>query len=324
MRPRTILFFILCCALPAMVIADGYTTWLSGPDTDVEASWSNGLLLAGGGGDVDTAMRWLLNKAPGGNLVVLRASGADGYNNYLFDELGVPMHSVRTILFHSKEAAQDPDVLRWIQQAEVIFIAGGDQSRYVDFWSATPVQDALQQHLLKRKPLGGTSAGLAVIGSHAYSAAHRGDLTSKIALAYPNHRYFTFVSGFLPSPLLPHVLTDSHFTERARLARLIVMLAHLQQAQAPVIMGIGVDERTALCIDGNGDAQVLSDDEGTVSLILLDPPGPDFAAKRPATGLVADVILLGTGSSLNTIRRSVDAPLDVARILVDNGRLGKP
>lgn len=38
--------------------------------------------------ECDEAMKWFLNLANGGNVLVLRASGSDGYNNYFYSELG--------------------------------------------------------------------------------------------------------------------------------------------------------------------------------------------------------------------------------------------
>ena len=52
-----------------------------------------------------------------------------------------------------------------IRRAEVIFIAGGDQANYIRDWKDTPVQDAINANLAEGKPIGGTSAGLAVQGN---------------------------------------------------------------------------------------------------------------------------------------------------------------
>jgi cyanophycinase-like exopeptidase len=73
-------------------------------------------------------------------------------------------------------------VLAIIRQAEGLWLAGGDQSRYVKYWKDTPVGAALDAHVRAGKPLGGTSAGLAVLGEFSYSALDPGTLTSPIAL----------------------------------------------------------------------------------------------------------------------------------------------
>ncbi|MFA9352951.1 Type 1 glutamine amidotransferase-like domain-containing protein, partial [Escherichia coli] len=70
--------------------------------------------------------------------------------------------SVQTIVFHSRAASTDPRVLDILAHADGIFIAGGDQANYVRYWKDTPVARALDAHVRKGRPLGGTSAGLAI------------------------------------------------------------------------------------------------------------------------------------------------------------------
>ena len=64
----------------------------------------------------------------------------------------------------STTAANDPFVAKTIASASAIFIMGGDQSTYVNDWQNTPVQTALDQAAARGVPIGGTSAGLAVLG----------------------------------------------------------------------------------------------------------------------------------------------------------------
>ena len=60
----------------------GYEYFLSGNAQDVKAKTTAGVLFAGGGKDVDAAVRWFLIRAGGGEVVVLRASGTGAYNPY--------------------------------------------------------------------------------------------------------------------------------------------------------------------------------------------------------------------------------------------------
>jgi len=239
--------------------------WTTGNAADVAATTRPGLLLMGGGGDVDAAMRWFLERCGGGDVVILRASGSDGYNTYLYRELGTAVDSVQTIRFDSAEGARDPRALEAIRSAEGIFLAGGDQSRYVRYWAGTEVQELLNAHVREGKPLGGTSAGLAVMGQFAYSAMHEGSLTSELAKSNPRHPYITLEKDFLSIPALEGVLTDTHFTERDRMGRLIVMLRRLLEDRNERVLGLGVDEQTALCIDGDGLARIYG--KGGVSLV---------------------------------------------------------
>jgi cyanophycinase len=295
--------------------------WRVGAPTDAVVTPSPALLLAGGGGDVDEAMRWWVRHAAEGDLVVLRASGGDAYNDYFFRELGETLNSVETLRFDDRAAATSAAAVATIEAAEALFLAGGDQSRYVDFWQDTPVGEAINRHLAQGKPIGGTSAGLAVLGEFAYSARHRGDLTSALALEDPRHPYITLESGFLRVPRLGGVLTDSHFTERRRLGRLIVMVARAQEiAPHERVLGIGVDERTALCIGGDGAARVVTAADGTVTLVMVPPDVPMVAA-RPFGPVEVEVVLLDRNSTLSLPGRAVDRPAAVNRLRVAHGRL---
>ena len=245
--------------------------YLTGSSVDAIRVTEAGVLLMGGGGDVDAAMRWFLQKANGGDVVVLRASGSDGYNTYLYSGLGVSVNSVRSIVYASREDAEDPESLGLIRSAEAIFIAGGDQSKYIRFWKGTPVQELLNAHVSAGKPIGGTSAGMAVLAEFSYSAMHDADLTSERAEADPETELITLERGFLNIPELAGILTDTHFTERDRIGRLDIMLDRVQTLYKVPACGLAADERTALCIEGNGAAFVAG--EGAVTLLEKETAG---------------------------------------------------
>ena len=92
----------------------------------------------------------------GGDFVVLRASGADDYNDYIFGLCHCD--SVETIVLERGAGTADPFVIDTIRKAEALFIGGGDQSNYVRYWQGTPVQAAINHVAAKPAPVGGTSA----------------------------------------------------------------------------------------------------------------------------------------------------------------------
>jgi len=57
-----------------------------------------------------------------------------------------------------------------IRHAEAIFFAGGDESRYVNWWRNSPVQDPVNDPVAAGKPLGETSAALAIQGEYIYTS----------------------------------------------------------------------------------------------------------------------------------------------------------
>jgi len=108
-------------------------------------------------------------------------------------------------------------------------------------------------------PMGGTSAGLAVLGQVDYTGA-TGSITSAQALANPYDRTLTLDSGLLNAlPWMAGTITDSHLVTRDRMGRLVTFMARMvQDFGVPVaaVRGIGLDEETALVVD-NGLATVV-------------------------------------------------------------------
>lgn len=236
-----------------------YTSWIVGDAGDVLVMPEGGIVLAGGGGDNDDAMKWMLERANGGDVLVLRASGADGYNNYFFNELGVGVNSVETIRFDHPAAAYDPYVLGQLSKAELVFLAGGDQYTYYQYWVGTPVQDTLAR-LVSEKGIviGGTSAGMAILGE-AFYAPSSGSVDAAEALFDPFHPDMEVLEfgSFLHLPWLTKVITDTHYDQRARAGRHFAFLARLTAEYHDRFFGIACNEYTAVCIDEHGIARVF-------------------------------------------------------------------
>lgn len=214
-----------------------------------------GLLLMGGGDRNDDALRWFMGHAGGGHIVVLRASLGGEIGEEFFRKIG-GIASVETLVFHDRDAANDPKVLAAIAHADGIFIAGGDQSRYVRFWRGTRLAAAIDAHVRAGKPLGGTSAGLAILGEYLYGAMDGGSITSPQALADPLGDGVTIERDFLHLPLLSGIITDTHFNERGRLGRLAAFVAKSEHLSGHALLGLGVDEAAAVAVEGDGSAHV--------------------------------------------------------------------
>ncbi|MEM7577733.1 MAG: cyanophycinase [Planctomycetota bacterium] len=276
-----------CATVAAPLHAQDVTRYLTGSANDANVQAEGGIVLAGGGTDVDAAMSWFKTRANGGDVVILRASGSDGYNDYLFSELpGPAIDSVETFVFEGRSAASDAQVLQAVSQAEGIFFAGGDQSRYDDYWKGTPLEDAIHQRVAEGAVIGGTSAGLAILGSSAYVAQGR-SLRSNRALNNPFHPDVTLEHDFLQIPLMEGVLTDSHFTDRDREGRLLTMMARsADDTNAPVgFRGIGINDETAVVVEPDGTATVLANGthERAAHLFTLTQPATTLQAGTPLT-----------------------------------------
>ncbi|MGB8260952.1 MAG: cyanophycinase [Terracidiphilus sp.] len=265
---RSLVLVLVLAALAAAAQTTSYQYIRSGNPADAPATQTRpGFALMGGGADLDEAFRFLCERSGGGDFLILRAHGGGDYNPYT--QKLCRQNSVATLIVPSRAAAMDPFVAQTIAHASALFIAGGDQANYINFWMGTPVQESLNDAIRRGIPLGGTSAGLAVMGEYGYSAQgdkpEDKDLDSKAVLARPLHPRVTLEHGFLEIPILKGVVTDTHFAKRDRMGRLLVFLARLNEPDGkplpppgmPPVRGIGVQERAAVLVEPDGKAQVV-------------------------------------------------------------------
>ena len=218
----------MCVLIINPISAQNFISYFTGDTSDVETTTIPGTVLMGGSTENDSAMVWWLKRAGGGDVLVIRASGSNGYNDYLYSELGQTVNSVESIVFQNRSNSYDPYVIKRLKCAEALWIAGGDQGKYTSYWKDTPV-DSLINWLINVKhiPVGGTSAGMAIMGG-VYFDALQGSVTSAEALANP---YDPLVSigrnDFIHNPILPKTITDTHFDNPDRRGRLVTFLRRL-------------------------------------------------------------------------------------------------
>jgi len=250
------LLFYYACAF----IEPTYQSYFTGDTADVQTQTQaqGGVCLMSGGGEDDDAMRWFLRRCNGGDVVVLRASGSDGYNDYMFNKLNVKINSVESIVFKNEAAARDTYVLQQIANAEAIWFAGGDQWNYVNYWRNTAVDSIINHNIIHKKiVIGGLSAGMAILGTPYFSAA-LGSITSAEALQNPLSDTIAIQNEpFLKIPYLHNVITDTHYAERKRQGRHITFLAKAYKEFNIPVKGIACDEESAICIDNDGKAYVF-------------------------------------------------------------------
>jgi cyanophycinase len=248
-------------------------SWLVGNAADSGKNPVNGpaLILMGGGADVDASFsQRAFPVANGGDVVIIRTSGSNGYNDYLYNLVTgtTKPDSVETLLLDSVDKANS-DYADWVlRNAELIFIAGGDQSAYVNAWKGTRTEDAIHAAYARGAVIGGTSAGLAVEGEFVYDPDGVVAATGAEAIANPYRSSMLFTGDFLNFPLMNDIVTDTHFSQRDRMGRLFAFMARLRQDNNTArIIGIGVSENTALfmdrtglgIVDGSGAAYVVEE-----------------------------------------------------------------
>ncbi len=255
---QTINFVFAFLTLGGCAFAQNYTSYQTGDTSDTQATALGGTCLIGGSTEDDEAMRWFLQRAGGGDVLVLRASGSNGYNDYFYTDLGVSINSVETIVCHNAQSANEAYIQRRIREAEAIWFAGGNQWNYVNYWRGTAIDSLVNEAISQRNVVvGGTSAGMAVLGGR-YFTAQNGTISSADALANPYHTSITVgTAAFFRVPYLGSVLTDTHFDNPDRRGRFAVFMARMYADAAFTAYGIACDESTAVCIDTAGIARVF-------------------------------------------------------------------
>jgi cyanophycinase len=231
--------------------------------------------LAGGGTDVDAAYQETIDRVRGCSdcateidVVVLRASGADGYNEYLDAMPGVD--SVTTFVITDRLSSFLPEVVDAVRKAEYVFFAGGDQCNYEKFFNASPIEEAVRAVYARGGAVGGTSAGMAILGKAVYDACgNDASAQSALSLADPYYDEITFTTDFFDWPYLGNVVTDTHFAQRNRMGRLLAFLARMmRERDTPTVLGIAANEKTAVLVDDRGMAHVVG--AGPAYFVLAD------------------------------------------------------
>lgn len=222
------------------------------------------LLLIGGAEDKiggKTILNRFVRLAGGHNARIAVVATASAFHDLvgrryvgLFSDLGVA--HVEVLPLNDRYQARNPEVLHRLETATGIFMTGGDQLKITAVLGGTPVAAKIRERNRLGAVVAGTSAGASAASEHmmAYGA-------SGIA---PHKSMMQFAPGL---GLISGVVVDQHFGQRGRTGRLVTALAH-----NPDLIGIGLDEDTAVEIDANGMMTVL----GRGSVLIVDGTGMSY------------------------------------------------
>jgi cyanophycinase len=157
-----------------------------------------------------------------------------------FRAIGVP-HVFRLDV-DSREDASSPRAIRILEGATGVFFTGGDQLKITSQVGDTPLYSRVQEIFEQGGVIAGTSAGASAM-SETMLVANNGEASYRIK------------SALLMAPglgLAQDMVIDQHFSERGRMARLIGAVT-----QNPRVLGVGIDEDTALILERNREFRVL-------------------------------------------------------------------
>ncbi|MGB9866616.1 MAG: cyanophycinase [Bacillota bacterium] len=216
-----------------------------------------GNLLIIGGAEDKTGDRLILRtflKLAGGEqskicvMTVATARPEETGRTYLnvFRELGAA--KVDVLHLSSRAQAFQEEAEGIISASTGVFFTGGDQLRITSTLGGTPVDKALRHALARGAVIAGTSAGASAMSS-VMIVEGRGEESPKkgaVRLA-PGLRF------------LENAVIDQHFAQRGRIGRLLSAVS-----QNPYVLGIGVDEDTAILVSPTQVFRVIGSSSVTV------------------------------------------------------------
>lgn len=202
---------------------------------------AEGVLIAIGGHEDKDGERTILKEVARrmrGDVLVLATVASHEPEGYFeayeraFSDLGVK--ELRELYVQERPEAGDAEKLKVFEGAAGVFFTGGDQLRISSQIGDTPVEAAVRKLLAEGGVVAGTSAGASMMSDTmlvrgANQESYRiGDLHMAPGLG-----------------LVRDMIIDQHFAERGRIGRLLGAVAH-----NPRVLGIGIDEDTAVIIEG--------------------------------------------------------------------------
>ena len=167
--------------------------------------------------------------------------------------------------------------------------------------------------------VGGISAGLAILGQFLF-AAEKDTIQSGQAMADCYAKKITLERDMLDVPVLSSAITDTHFTQRARMGRMLTFMARvITDGWASRVKGIGVDEDAAALVTSDGVATVVG--QGNVSFVTMRTGDVvSCAPGAPPETRFLDVHVIHVGSTFDITTWSGD-PNPPVRVRVKDGAL---
>jgi cyanophycinase len=273
------------------------------------------LVLIGGACDPGgTVLGSFIDRADGrgsGYIVGLTTASSNprrSARGWLADFEAAGVQNVDFPVIDRRDAAQDRRVAEMLRSASGIFLGGGDQVHLVATLGGSRAEKAIRHAYAEGAVICGTSAGAAALTETILAGGEPDDYGEMIDL----HLGPGFgLLGF-------RAVIDTHFAQRRRLQRLFMVVA-----QNPELMGLGIDEDTAIVVQGH-----LGEVVGKGSVTFVDGRGVRFdnadecLTGTPLTLSYLRVGIVGSGYTFNLRERELevliqarldDAPVEVVR-----------
>ena len=164
--------------------------------------------------------------------------------------LSMGAESADVTYFGERPAANSGPLLEVMNSATGIFLTGGNQLRLSALLGGTEVSSIIRRRHTEGAVIAGTSAGASILSSHMVGFGASGNT--------PKQRMAQMVAGF---GLVPDVIIDQHFRQRDRIGRLLALVA-----SNPRLLGVGIDEDTAVLFDHQQTMEII----GRRSVTVVD------------------------------------------------------
>jgi len=257
---------------------------------------AEGKLFIIGGGHRSEALMDRLSREAGvydeGNIVILPMSSsvpdsAIIWSSESFLDQGISQERIKGLNFKADEEP-DPEWLDILREAELIYISGGNQNRFMDVVLDTPIMEAIQTAYANGSMVAGTSAGAAVMSEKMITGDELRYDEYKSTFSTIETKNLEIKPGL---GLLTTAIIDQHFVWRSRYNRLLTAVV-----EYPDLLSVGIDESTAILVEGDtaeviGSSQVLVFQNPDNSSIVQDEL---YGARK----LVLDIYLPGDKFSI--------------------------
>ncbi|HBS52543.1 MAG TPA: cyanophycinase [Flavobacterium sp.] len=218
------------------------------------------LFIIGGGNRSDQLMQQLVDISQFKKrdyIVVLPMSSEEPDSAYIYfkDQFKRLTPNPIIMLNFDKTTVQNTKLNDSLQKAKLIFISGGDQARFMSVVANTPVYSSIHKAFQNGSIISGTSAGAAVMSENMITGNQK--LEKEYSGTFETIRY----DNLETTPglgLVTNAIIDQHFLVRSRFNRLISAMVEF-----PNLTGIGIDESTAIIVDGN-NVKVVGESEVVV------------------------------------------------------------
>jgi len=200
-----------------------------------------------------------------------------------FRSMGVP-NAEYLVLNH--EQAMNPVSARKLEGITGVYFTGGDQSRLTAALKDTPVETALKGLYANGAVIGGTSAGAAVMSEIMITGDERQNKDTVNAFVFVRKDNIITRPGF---GFVTRAIIDQHFVKRKRQNRLIsLVLEH------PTLLGVGIDEATAIVVDPDDTFEVV----GAATVMVYDAMHAthirtDAKGNLSASGMIMHILANG-------------------------------